>query len=133
MRARAAITDPENDIYVSPVSAFEIALKHRLGKWSETAQFLDTFEANLASEHFIPIPISMAHAKLAGEIPGHHRDPFDRLLAAQCRLENLSSSQSMPPSLNSASTSYGSHIGLGRRRITPRLRPSLPGAAPKVP
>jgi PIN domain nuclease of toxin-antitoxin system len=38
---------------------------------------------------FEPLPISMAHAAAAGELPPHHRDPFDRMLVAQSRLEGL--------------------------------------------
>ena len=88
--ARQTIAAADNDIYVSAVSAFEIATKHRLGKWREMAALVNDFDVILRKERFEYFPISVAHAFLAGRMPMTHGDPFDRILAAQCQLENLS-------------------------------------------
>ncbi len=88
--ARTAISSPENAIFVSAVSAFEIATKHRHGKWPEMEPLVADFEGVLRAERFAHLPISIPQAFLAGHMPGTHRDPFDRMLAAQCKLENLS-------------------------------------------
>lgn len=87
--ARAAIASPDNQVLVSAASAWEIATKHRLGKWPEVAALLDGFDANLRRSRFTSLPISHEHARLAGTLEGDHRDPFDRMLLAQARLEEM--------------------------------------------
>lgn len=87
--ARAAIASPDNAVLVSAATAWEIATKHRLGKWPEVATLLDGFDTNLRRSRFIGLPISHDHARLAGGLDGEHRDPFDRMLLAQARLEEL--------------------------------------------
>lgn len=87
-RAKFVIDDLDNIRFVSAVSAFEIANKNRIGKL-DVSGILASFETILADGGFRFLPVSIAHAKLAGEMPGAHRDPFDRLLASQCKLENL--------------------------------------------
>lgn len=76
-------------IVVSAVSAFEIATKVRLGKFEEAreidARFLELVEA----EEFSMLPITIHHALVAGHFAAAHGDPFDRLLAAQSLVENL--------------------------------------------
>jgi PIN domain nuclease of toxin-antitoxin system len=86
---RNTITDPDNAILTSAVSAFEIANKHRLGKWDEIASLAVAFEEIVTSQGFTIIPIDARHASRAGLLPGDHRDPFDRFLAAQSQLENV--------------------------------------------
>lgn len=87
--ARAAIADPENIVVVSAASAWEIATKHRLGKWPEVAGIIDAFETNVLRSRFGSLAISAEHARLAGLLEGPHRDPFDRVLIAQARLEGV--------------------------------------------
>lgn len=87
--ARSAIASPDNAVLVSAVSVWEIATKHRLGKWPEVAVLLDGFEAHLRRSRFTALPVSAAHARLAGTLDADHRDPFDRMLLAQARLEQL--------------------------------------------
>ncbi|MBO6638958.1 MAG: type II toxin-antitoxin system VapC family toxin [Roseitalea sp.] len=87
--AAAIIADPEMDVFVSAVSAFEIANKVRIGKWREAAELADDFEVIIDRERFSPLSITQHHAVTAGLLPGDHRDPFDRLLAAQARSESL--------------------------------------------
>ncbi|MDQ1248208.1 MAG: hypothetical protein QG597_2580 [Actinomycetota bacterium] len=80
-----AVSDPRNDVFVSAASVWEIAIKRSLGKLSAP----DNLEEAIAGNGFEPLPISLAHATKAGELPQHHQDPFDRMLIAQAQLENL--------------------------------------------
>jgi len=72
-------------VYVSAVSAREIAIKEALGKLRAP----NDLEAQLHSQGFIPLPISARHGLVAGRLPMHHRDPFDRMLVAQAVSEHL--------------------------------------------
>jgi PIN domain nuclease of toxin-antitoxin system len=83
--ARAAIADPANAILVSAASAWEIATKHRVGKWPEVAPIVDQFLSLVLRSRFMVLSISAAHALAAGALEGPHRDPFDRMLIAQAR------------------------------------------------
>lgn len=84
--AHAAIADEENDVYVSAVSAMEITTKYRLGKLPEAEMLAEGFEQEVSEEGFLPVPIAIEHAALAGSIDIPHKDPFDRLLIAQSRI-----------------------------------------------
>jgi PIN domain nuclease of toxin-antitoxin system len=87
--ALRVIADPDNEILVSSASAWEIATKHRQGKLPEAGDLADRFEYYLSAARFAALPISVAHALAAGRLPGPHKDPFDRMLIAQCRNERL--------------------------------------------
>ena len=87
--ARKAIFEETNDVFVSAVSAIEVSTKHRLGKWPEVENLAQNFEAYVADEGFQELPISFAHALLAGSLRIDHKDPFDRLLLAQTQIENI--------------------------------------------
>ena len=87
--ARDAIADVANDVHVSAVSALEIATKVRLGKLAEAAEVLDRYDELILKDQFQHLPIAHYHALRAGACPAAHRDPFDRLLAAQSELESL--------------------------------------------
>jgi PIN domain nuclease of toxin-antitoxin system len=84
-----AIESAEGPNVVSAVTAWEVANKVRLGKWPEAARLVTRFDEIVADYEFRPLPISLAHARLAGSLPGEHRDPFDRMLAAQSAIEGL--------------------------------------------
>jgi PIN domain nuclease of toxin-antitoxin system len=86
--ARAVITDPDNTIFVSAATDWEITTKFRLGKWQEVERLVADFESLLMQSRFTGMPISIAHARLAGTLAGEHRDPFDRMLIAQVRSES---------------------------------------------
>ncbi|MBU2379458.1 MAG: type II toxin-antitoxin system VapC family toxin [Alphaproteobacteria bacterium] len=88
--ADAAIRDPANEVFVSPVSAYEIAQKHRLGKLDSAARLARSFDEDMEAEGFLGLALSSAHARLAGAMPHPHRDPFDRMLIAQALLNNMS-------------------------------------------
>jgi PIN domain nuclease of toxin-antitoxin system len=83
--ARALISDPENTVFVSAVSLWEIWLKESLGKLRLPAGF----EERLAAEAFEPLPLTAAQTRQVALLPWRHRDPFDRMLVAQARAENL--------------------------------------------
>lgn len=85
--ARCAIADEANQILVSAASAWEIATKHRLGKLPHAAQAQDRFNELVAADGFEHLPISYLHSLKAGAYSNEHRDPFDRMLAAQAELE----------------------------------------------
>lgn len=83
--ARDAIADPANLVAVSAASAWEISLEKALGKLAAP----DDLEQQLRTGGFTPLPISIAHGVLAGQLPRHHDDPFDRMLIAQAHAEGL--------------------------------------------
>lgn len=87
--ARLAIADAGNDVLVSAVSAWELSTKTRSGKWPEAVDAAVAFDALVARNGFESLSITVRHALLAGAYPNDHRDPFDRMLAAQCECEGL--------------------------------------------
>lgn len=87
--ARRAILDDDTGVYVSVASAWEIAIKVGSGKWDEARKLLENFESAVADEGFDLLPIAVIHVRTAGLMPVQHRDPFDRLPAAQATIENL--------------------------------------------
>ncbi|MFZ4381143.1 MAG: type II toxin-antitoxin system VapC family toxin [Sandarakinorhabdus sp.] len=88
-RAREAIANEANDVFVSAASAMEVATKFRIGKLPEAALLAQDFEAIIADQGFAELPISVHHARLAGEMNIAHKDPFDRLLIAQALAEDM--------------------------------------------
>jgi PIN domain nuclease of toxin-antitoxin system len=87
--ARTAIADESNIIFVSAASAWEIATKLRLGKLDQAAGACDRFTELIAADGFSLMPIEACHALKAGSYRVPHRDPFDRMLAAQSALEGI--------------------------------------------
>lgn len=86
--ARAALADPGHEVWVSAASAWEIMTKQRLGKLPELPPgLLHGYAPLLRADGFKALSISTEHALHAGQHPAAHRDPFDRLLAAQAELE----------------------------------------------
>jgi PIN domain nuclease of toxin-antitoxin system len=81
----AVLRDVQNDVFVSAVSVWEIAIKRASGKLAFAAPVVETVERL----GFELLPITGIHAERAGGLPRHHRDPFDRLLIAQAALEGL--------------------------------------------
>lgn len=87
--ARAAIGDEANSVIVSAASAMEVATKFRIGKLPGAALLARDFEMIVTGQGFEELPISIHHARIAGEMNIPHRDPFDRLLIAQARVEDM--------------------------------------------
>jgi PIN domain nuclease of toxin-antitoxin system len=81
--------EQDPDVYVSAVTAWEIAGKVRTGKRPEAKIFSERFFDTISQNQLRPLPISLEHAHLAGSLPSIHRDPFDGMLAAQAILEDM--------------------------------------------
>jgi len=75
--------------FVSSASAWEIATKYRIGKLSKAKTLVENYTQTLNQARFLELPITAAHALLAGNLPIEHRDPFDRMLMAQAEIEEL--------------------------------------------
>lgn len=89
--ARAILSGVSNELLASPASIWEMSSKYNLGKWPEVAPFIDEtlyaqFSRRLATQELV---IRASHMRLAGQFKVDHKDPFDRLLAAQAVLEGL--------------------------------------------
>lgn len=86
-RALALMMAPETEVLVSAVVSWELANKLRLGWWPEAEAILADLDTALVEDRLTPLPLTLAHARHAGLLPSDHRDPFDRLLAAQSAIE----------------------------------------------
>jgi PIN domain nuclease of toxin-antitoxin system len=85
--ARKAISARRNTVLVSAASAWDIATKHRIGKLPGVEPVINRFHELIHADGFEVLAITHVHALRAGAYPHAHRDPFDRLLAAQAELE----------------------------------------------
>ncbi len=85
MGTRDMIADERNEVFVSAATAWEMAIKRALGKLDAP----DDVDGLVEEEGFSKLPISLYHGQLAGSLPPHHRDPFDRMLVAQAQAEGL--------------------------------------------
>lgn len=88
-RARTAIANESDPVFVSAASAWEVSTKHRIGKLPEPGPLATDFAAAIAAQGFTPLDITIDHAQRAGGLPGPHADPFDRMLIAQAQAANL--------------------------------------------
>lgn len=86
---RERFEDPATELIVSAASAWEIATKHRLGKLPSAAPVVAQFDDVVARLHARVLAVTHRHALLAGGFEFPHRDPFDRILAAQAQLEQV--------------------------------------------
>ena len=87
--ARDVLEKSGHPIWVSAAAAFEIGLKWQQGKLPELGDPRISYGPLMAQNGFIELAITTAHAMLAGTFDNHHRDPFDRLIAAQALIEEL--------------------------------------------
>lgn len=87
--AHARIADPRSRIAVSAASGWEIATKVRLGKLPTAMELTQDLPVIVAAQGFEILPVKLPHGLRAGGYEVAHRDPFDRLLAAQAELEGL--------------------------------------------
>lgn len=85
--ARDALATGE--LFISPVVFWEIATKQKGGRWPEGARPLDDAARMIADGTLRHLPITHAHARRAGDLLSAHKDPFDRMLAAQAALDGL--------------------------------------------
>ncbi len=82
---RSAVTEPRNTVMVSAISVWEVEVKRALGKLDAP----EGFAALCVDRGFDPLDVTFRHAEVAGALPLHHTDPFDRMLVAQAISENL--------------------------------------------
>ena len=75
--------------YLSAVTAFELTNKLRMGKLENGRELVERLDELVRGAHFVVLPVDFSHAYLAGEMPGEPRDPFDRLIAAQAKVEQI--------------------------------------------
>jgi PIN domain nuclease of toxin-antitoxin system len=87
--ARDHIAAASNAVFVSAASAWEISTKTRLGRWPEATSLASMFPGVIEANGFEALDISVRHAMHAGALPAPHADPFDRMLAAQAELEEM--------------------------------------------
>ncbi|MBK8074522.1 MAG: type II toxin-antitoxin system VapC family toxin [Kineosporiaceae bacterium] len=88
--ARAVIEDSATRLVVSAATAWELSTKHRLGRLPQADPLLAAYSRHVSRLGAQELPVTSEHALLAGALDWAHRDPFDRMLAAQCLLESLS-------------------------------------------
>lgn len=87
--AAAVIDSGDHEVFVSAVSAMEIATKFRLGKLPSAGPLALAFEDETAAAGFLPLSITLTHARVAGSLAIPQKDPFDRLLIAQAQVEDM--------------------------------------------
>ena len=79
----------DDDIFLSPVTTWEISVKLRLGKLNFPGPLDRTVPEFMAQQRLLPLPITHKHAAKVYDLPPHHNDPFDRMLIAQALTEEL--------------------------------------------
>jgi PIN domain nuclease of toxin-antitoxin system len=87
-KARALIQDPQNDIYFSAATIWEIAIKHALARKDMPVSATEAQKYFIAAG-YIELPVHAHHAAAVESLPGHHADPFDRILVAQAQHEPM--------------------------------------------
>lgn len=88
-RAREAFVDPDNEVFLSAVSAWEIAIKHGLGKLPLPKPLAEFVPTQRAAHGIEPLPLDEEAALHVTKLPDLHRDPFDRMLVAQALVGGL--------------------------------------------
>ncbi len=87
--ARSSIADGTSEVFVSAASAWEIATLRRLGRLDHAPDAIDRFHELVTADEFRHLAITYAHCLRAGGYVAEHRDPFDRMLAAQSEMDSL--------------------------------------------
>lgn len=88
-RMQEMLADRRRLLAVSAASAWEIATKQRMGKLPQAEVLVRGYEQHLDRLGVASIEVTSAHGLLAGSMEWPHRDPFDRMIAAQCMIESL--------------------------------------------
>jgi len=83
--ARRKISNVNNTVFISAAVIWEVRIKQALGKLRIPPGFRDVLE----QQHFEMLPITVDHAHAIEDLPSHHRDPFDRMLIAQAKVESF--------------------------------------------
>ena len=88
-RTYREILDQGNVKFISAATAWEIATKHRLGKLKDASRLVAGLPDFIKQQGFEELPVTVNDGVMAGMLPVHHRDPFDRMLIAQALGRNL--------------------------------------------
>jgi PIN domain nuclease of toxin-antitoxin system len=88
-KAQKAYLDPQNSIFFSAASFWEVGIKMSLGKLSLKDGWMKSFEDQMKINTIQWLPIERLHCEEVSKLPFHHRDPFDRMLIAQALVEDL--------------------------------------------
>ena len=83
--ARTAILNPDNEVWLSVASAWEMSIKAAAGRLNIPANL----EEVLVNDQIDSLNIRVSHALTAAQLPDHHRDPFDRMMVAQASIEQM--------------------------------------------
>lgn len=89
-KVRTLVSSGAHELYLSSVSSWEIVIKYRLGKLDLPVPPGEFVPTRMRQTGMLPLVVTHAHAVRVGDLPEHHRDPFDRLLIAQALEESLS-------------------------------------------
>jgi PIN domain nuclease of toxin-antitoxin system len=87
--AKEIFLNDENELFLSAVTGFEIAVKYSLGKLHLTEPPKEFIANRIQANALIELPVSMIHALALQNMPLHHKDPFDRLLVAQAMVNQI--------------------------------------------
>lgn len=87
--ALEALSDPTNEVLISPASVWEMRTKARLGRLGGVPNLLESFATLIRRSGFLVVDINWQHAYAAAAFEVAHQDPFDRMLAAQASIEGL--------------------------------------------
>ena len=88
-KARMAIENEENALFISAISGLEMATKRGIGRLDLDGETAEVIAKGISQYGITVLPLSMNHGVLAGGLPMHHKDPFDRVIIAQAGSEDL--------------------------------------------
>lgn len=88
-KAFELISDPDNEVYLSVVSAWELQIKIALNKFELKESLQSSIEEEQQTNGFQLLPVTLPHVLHLEHLPPHHKDPFDRLLISQAAVENM--------------------------------------------
>lgn len=88
-KAQKTFLNPDNRVFFSAASFWEICIKKSLGKISLESEWFQTIQREMEINTIQWLPIEMQHCVKVSELPFHHRDPFDRMLIAQAMVEDM--------------------------------------------
>lgn len=88
-RTRSLLASPTATIFLSAVSSWEASIKWGLGKLRLPLRPLELVSESIRLHRLVPLPVSHEHSCSVSDLPGHHLDPFDRLIIGQAIVENL--------------------------------------------
>ena len=88
--AQALIADPTKEIFVSPATYWEVAIKVSIGKYPLAVPFEQFFTQGIDGNDFSILPFEIRHAAIMASLQMHHKDPFDRMIISQAIVEQIS-------------------------------------------